>query len=153
VSALRDRIQADLTEAMRSRDQVRTGALRLALAAIATEATAGKAARQLSDEEVVALLRREVRRREEAADAFTAGGRPDRAERERAEQAVLAAYLPAALSGPELAGLVAAAIAEVAPAGGRSAGLIGPVMKALGPRVAGRAAGARVAAEVRRQLG
>lgn len=153
MNSLRDRIQSDLTEAMKTRDRTRTGALRMALSAISTEATSGKQARDLSDEDVVALLRREVRRREEAAEAFTAGGRPDRAEQEREEAGVLAAYLPAELSDDELAVLVASVIDEVAVGGERSASLMGPVMKAAGPRVAGRAAGGRVAAEVRRQLG
>lgn len=147
---LRDRLQAELTASMKARDEVRTAALRMALSAVSTESTAGKAARELSDGEVVGLLRREVRRREEAAEAYAGAGRGDREARERAEAAVLAEYLPAELADEELAALVAQAIAE---AGATGPGQLGAVMRLVSPQVAGRAAGARVAAEVRRQLG
>ena len=95
------------------------------------------------------VLTREAKKRREAAEAFEAAGRAGQAEAERAEGEVLASYLPAQLSDEELAGLVAAAVAETGPVGLPG---MGKVMKAVTPRVAGREDGARVAAEVRRQL-
>jgi uncharacterized protein len=148
VDELKARIQTDLTNAMRSRDQVRLRTLRMALASIRTEEVSGTA-HQLSDEDVVKVLTREAKKRREAAEAFEAAGRVDQAEAERAEGEVLADYLPAQLSDDEIASLVSAAIAETGAAGMPG---LGKVMKAVTPRVAGRADGARVAAEVRRQL-
>jgi len=123
--------------------------LRLALSSITNEEVAGASARQLSDDEVMKVLTREARKRREAAEAFGAAGRDEQAAAERAEGEVLAGYLPAQLSDDELSALVAAAIGETGASG--MAGM-GQVMKTLTPRVAGRADGARVAAEVRRRL-
>jgi len=149
MSALKDRLQADLTAAMKARDELRAATLRSLLTAVRTEEVAGKAARELSDAEVVTVLTREAKKRREAAEAFEGGGRPDRAERERAEGEVIAGYLPAQLTDEELSSMVAAAIAETGASGPAA---MGQVMKALTPRTAGRAEGGRVAAEVRRQL-
>jgi len=149
VNELKERLRADLTDAMRARDQVRLRTLRMALTAITNEEVAGSATRELSDDDVLKVLAREAKKRREAADAFAAAGRAEQAEAERAEGEVLAGYLPAQLSDEELASLVAAAVAETGAAGLPG---MGKVMKAVTPRVAGRADGARVAAEVRRQL-
>ena len=149
VNELKERLRADLTDAMRHRDQVRLRTLRMALTAITTEEVAGSAVHELSDEDVLKVLTREAKKRREAAEAFEAAGRAEQAEAERAEGVVLAGYLPAQLSDEELAGLVTAAVAETGAAGLPG---MGKVMKAVTPRVAGRADGARVAAEVRRQL-
>ncbi len=149
MAELKERLRADLNEAMRARDQVRLRTLRLALTSITNEEVAGASARVLTDDEIVRVLTREARKRREAAEAFSAAGRADQAAAERAEGEVLAAYLPAQLSDEELAALVAAAIDETG-AAGMSA--MGQVMKTVTPRVAGRADGARVAAEVRRRL-
>jgi uncharacterized protein len=149
VNELKERLRADLTDAMRRRDQVRLRTLRMALTAITNEEVSGSAVRELSDEDVLKVLTREAKKRREAAEAYEAAGRADQAEAERAEGDVLARYLPAQLSGEELASLVAAAVAETGAAGMQG---MGQVMKAVTPRVAGRAEGARVAAEVRRQL-
>jgi hypothetical protein len=149
MAELKERLRTDLSAAMRARDQVRLRTLRSALTAITNEEVSGTSARELSDDEVMKVLTREARKRREAAEAFGAAGRPDQAEAERAEGAVLAGYLPAQLSDGELGDLVAAAIAETGAAGMSS---MGPVMKTVTPRVAGRAEGARVAAEVRKQL-
>ncbi len=146
---LKNRLQADLTQAMRERDELRLATLRMALAAVTNEEVAGKAVRELSDDEVVRVLTREAKRRREAADAFASGGRPELAEREQAEGRVLDEYLPAQLSDDELRALVASAIDETGAEGPRG---LGAVMKVVTPRVAGRAEGGRVAAEVRRQL-
>lgn len=143
------RLRTDLTAAIRSRDELRAATIRMALTAIKTAEVAGEQARVLDDQEVLAVLGREAKKRREAAEAYDAAGRVDLAERERAEGAVIAEYLPAQLSDSELAALVAAAIEETAAEGPRGMGV---VMKAVSPTVAGRADGARVAAEVRRQL-
>jgi uncharacterized protein YqeY len=147
--ALKDRLRADLTAAMKSRDEVRTRTLRMALTSVSNEEVAGKAARELSDDDVLKILAREAKRRREAAAAFQDAGRDEQAAAERAEDAILAGYLPAQLGDAELADLVAAAIAA---AGASDPRAMGQVMKAVTPRVAGRAEGSRVAAEVRRQL-
>ena len=149
MAELKERLRADLNTAMRARDQVRMRTLRMALSSITTEEVAGASARDLSDEEIVRVLTREARKRREAAEAFDAAGRGEQAAAERAEGDVLAGYLPAQLGDDELAALVSAAIAETGASGTKG---MGPVMKTLTPRVAGRADGARVAAEVRRQL-
>jgi uncharacterized protein YqeY len=149
VAELKERLRADLNTAMRARDQVRMRTLRMALTSITTEEVAGASARDLSDEEVVKVLTREARKRREAAEAFGAAGRDEQAAAERAEGEVLAGYLPAQLSDDELTALVSAAIAETGASGMQG---MGQVMKTLTPRVAGRADGARVAAEVRRHL-
>ena len=149
MAELKDRLRADLNAAMRARDQVRMRTLRMALTSITTEEVAGTTARDLTDDEVVRVLTREARKRKEAAEAFSAAGRDDRAAAERAEGDVLAGYLPAQLSDDELAALVGAAIAETGASGMSSMGL---VMRTVTPRIAGRADGARVAAEVRRRL-
>jgi len=150
VAELKERLRADLNAAMRARDQVRMRTLRMALTSITTEEVAGASARDLSDEEIVKVLTREARKRREAAEAFGAAGRDEQAAAERAEGQVLAGYLPAQLSDDELTALVSSAIAETGASGMQG---MGQVMKMLTPRVAGRADGGRVAAEVRRQLG
>jgi uncharacterized protein YqeY len=149
MTALKDRLRADLTTAMKQRDEVRTRTLRMVLTSVSNEEVAGRAARELSDDEVLKIVAREAKRRREAAAAFTEAGRDDQAAAERAEDAVLVGYLPAQLGDDELAGLVAAAIATTGAAG---PGAMGQVMKVVTPQVAGRAEGSRVAAEVRRQL-
>jgi uncharacterized protein YqeY len=150
VAGLKEKLRTDLNAAMRARDQVRMRTLRMALTSITNEEVAGASARDLSDEEIVKVLSREVRKRREAAEAFGAAGRDEQAAAERAEGDVLAGYLPAQLSDDELAALVSAAISETGASGMRA---MGQVMKTLTPRIAGRAEGARVAAEVRRRLG
>lgn len=149
MTALTDRLRADLTTAMKARDELRAATLRMVLTAVKTEEVSGSAARELTDPEVMTVLTREGKKRREAAEAFEDGDRPERAERERAEGEVIAEYLPAQLREDELRDLVAAVITETGAAGPAA---MGQVMKALTPRVAGRAEGGRVATEVRRQL-
>ena len=146
---LKDRLHDDLTTSMKARDELRTATLRMVLTAIGTEEVAGKTARALSDDEELKVVVREAKKRREAAEAFRSGGATDRAERELAEEQVLAGYLPAQLSDEELAALVAEAVQESG-AGGPQA--MGAVMKAVNPKVAGRAEGGRVAAAVRAAL-
>jgi len=146
---LKNRLHADLTDAMRAQDELRRATLRMVLAAIGNEEVAGAQARALTDLEELSVVVREAKKRREAAEAFRSGGATERAERELAEQGVLAGYLPQQLSDPELAELVARAVAETGAEGPRA---IGQVMKAVGPVVAGRAEGGRVAAAVRAAL-
>jgi uncharacterized protein YqeY len=150
VPELKDQLRSDLTTAMKSRDELRTATLRMALAAVSAEEVAGKEARELSDDEVQAVLRREAKKRREAADAFAEAGRTQQADRERAEGDVLAGYLPAQMEDADLAALVADVITQTGANGMKD---MGKVMGAANKAVAGRADGSRVAAEVRRQLG
>ncbi|MBE7189308.1 GatB/YqeY domain-containing protein [Jatrophihabitans endophyticus] len=150
MTELKTQLHDDLNAAMKARDELTTATLRMALAAVTTEEVAGKQARQLSDDEVLRVLTREGKKRREAAEAFDAANRPELAQRERDEGAVLERYLPAQLSDAELTDLVAAAVAESGASGPQA---MGAVMKLVQPRVAGRADGKRVSTEVRRQLG
>ena len=149
MAALKDQLRADLTAAMKARDDVRTRTIRSALTAVSTAEVAGRASRELSDDEVVTVLTKEAKRRREAADAFAAAGRTEQASAERAEGEILATYLPAQLGDDEIAALVTAGIEQTAATG---MGAMGQVMKVVTPQTAGRADGGRVAAEVRRQL-
>ncbi len=150
MSELKDRLRADLTTAMKSRDELRTATLRMVLAAVSAEEVAGKEARELSDDDVLGVLRREAKRRREAAEAFDTAGRAEQAGRERAEGEVVAGYLPAQLDDADLAAIVADVVTRTGATGMRE---MGRVMGAANAVVAGRAEGGRVAAEVRRQLG
>ena len=148
---LKDRLRADLTAAIKSRDEVRSSTLRMVLTAITNAEVAGKEARELSDDDIVGVLSTEAKKRREAATAFADAGRTELADKERAEAAVLADYLPAQLDEAEIADLVTSVIAQTGTAeeGMRA---MGTVMGVLTPQVRGRADGGAVAAEVRRQL-
>ncbi|MCZ2527785.1 GatB/YqeY domain-containing protein [Streptomyces sp. HB2AG] len=152
MTTLKKRLQDDLTAAIKARDELRSSTLRLTLSAVTNEEVAGKTARELSDDEVQKVIAREAKKRREAAEAFAQGGRPEQAERERAEGEVLAEYLPKQLDDAELAEIVRQAVAEAAAAGAEGPRAMGAVMKVVNPKVAGRAEGGRVAAEVKRQL-
>jgi uncharacterized protein YqeY len=149
---LKDQLRADLTTAIKARDEVRSSTLRMVLTAITNAEVAGKQARELSDEEVVGVLSSEAKKRREAAVAFADGGRAESAAKEQAEAAVIADYLPEQLSEGEIADLVAAAVEQVG-AAGEGMRAMGKVMGVVQPQVKGRADGGAVAAEVRRQLG
>ena len=146
---LKDSLQHDLTEAMRSRDELVTSTIRLCLSAITNEEVSGKEARVLNEAEVIQVLSREAKKRRESAQAFADANRPDRAERENAEGEVISRYLPTTLSDTELASLIADAIKESGAAGPAGMGL---VMKLLSPKIAGRADGAAVSSAVRAAL-
>ena len=147
---LKDRLRTDLTTAMKGRDELSTATLRMVLSAVSAEEVSGKEARQLSDDDVMAVLRREAKKRREAAEAFAGAGRAEQAERERAEEGVIATYLPAQLEDADLAAIVADVVTSTGASGMRD---MGKVMGVVQGKVAGRAEGGRVAAEVRRQLG
>ena len=146
---LKDRLQQDLTTSMKARDELRTATLRMVLTAIGNEEVAGKAARPLTADEELKVVAREAKKRREAAEAFRGGGATERAEREVAEEGVLADYLPQQLSDEELTALVATAVQESGASGPQA---MGAVMKVVNPKVAGRAEGGRVAAAVRAAL-
>jgi len=149
VSELSDRLHADLTTAMKARDELRVSTLRLTLAAVRTQEVAGDVARELTDDEVVTVLRREDRKRREAADAFGQAGRTDSAARERAEAEIIAEYLPRQLSDDELDALVRKVLADAGLSGPEA---MGAAMKVVTAEVAGRADGRRVSAVVRQVL-
>jgi uncharacterized protein YqeY len=149
MSTLKERLRADLTTAMKSRDELRTATLRLAMAAVKDAEVSGKVARELSEADVEKVLTREVRKRREAADAFAAAGRDEQAARERAEGDLLATYLPEQLSDEDLAAIIDRVLAEQNLSGPRA---IGPAMKSVQAAVAGRADGARVAGLVKARL-
>jgi len=151
MSELKDRLRTDLTAAMKSRDEVRSATLRMVLTAVTNAEVAGKQARELSDDDILGVLTSEGKKRREAAEAFESAGRTESAAQERAEASVIAEYLPAQLAAEELVLLVTEAIEETGAAGDGMRGM-GKVMGVLQPRVRGRADGAAVAAEVRRQL-
>jgi uncharacterized protein YqeY len=152
MAMLKDRLRADLTAAIKGRDEVRSSTLRMVLTAITNAEVAGKQARELTDDDVLGVLTSEGKKRREAAEAFEQAGRAEQAAKERAEFEVLADYLPEQLGEDEIAALVTEAIEST---GARAEGMraMGKVMGALQPRVKGRADGGVIAAEVRRQLG
>lgn len=149
MSALEDRLQHDLTAAMKARDEVATSTLRMVRAAVMNAAVAGAEAIELSDDQVLGVLRSEAKKRSEAAELYAAAGREASASKELAERAVIERYLPAAMGDDELAAIVAEEIDRAA-----AAGIIGPratgvVIKAVRDRVGTAADGARIAAAVK----
>ncbi len=149
MSTLKEQLQSDLTSAMRARDQVRTGSLRMALSAVTTEEVAGKEHRDLTDDDVLKVLAKEAKKRREASEAYTGAHRLELAAREDAELAVLETYLPQQLSDDELTSIVTQAVAASGATGMPQMGL---AMKAANAAVAGRAEGGRVASIVKRAL-
>ena len=146
---LKGRLESDLRDAIKARQPVLTSTLRMVLTAVRNAEVSGKQARELSDDEVLAVLIKEAKKRREAAEAYTQAGRQDLADKELAEEEALAAYLPKQLSDDELSGLVRETLTEQGLSGMQS---MGAVMKAVQTKVAGRADGRKVADEVRRQL-
>jgi len=152
MSTLKDRLRADLTTAIKARDEVRSSTLRMILTAVTNAEVAGKVAKELTDEEVLTVLASEAKKRREAAVAFEEGKRPESAAKERAEAAVIQDYLPEQLGPEQIAAIVKEAVEKVGAAGAGPKAM-GKVMGLVQPQVKGRADGAAVAAEVRRQLG
>lgn len=151
---LKARIRADLTAAMKARDTLTTGTLRMALAAITNAEVAGDTAKELTDDDVVAVLGKEVKKRHESIDIYRSAGRGELADKERAEAEVLGRYLPQQLSDEELRVVVAGAIAEVTQSSGQAPTMkqMGAVIRAVKEKAGARADGARVAAEVKSAL-
>jgi uncharacterized protein len=151
---MKARLRADLTAAMKARDPLTTGALRMALAAVTTAEVAGATAKELTDQEVTAVIAKEVRKRAEAADAFAGAGRAELADKERAEAAVLTAYLPTPLTDDQLGELVAESVQTVGTDTGGPVTMrqMGQVIKGVQARADGRADGSRIAAAVKAAL-
>ncbi|NBU93784.1 MAG: GatB/YqeY domain-containing protein [Actinobacteria bacterium] len=147
---LKEKLQSDLTDAIRGRAEVKAGTIRMLLAAITTEEVSGKAARVLTDAEIITVLSREAKKRREAVEAYVAAKRTDLADKEKAEGDVISEYLPAQLSEDEIKKMIAAAIAETGASG--HAGM-GQVMKVLSPKIAGKADGGLVSGLVKAALG
>lgn len=150
--SVKDRMQAALTTAMRARDEVALSALRQALSAVAVAETAGAEQAALSDEQVLAVLAVEVRKHHETADAFVTAGRPEKSERERAEAAVLEAYLPAALGDAELDAIIADEVAAAAADGATGMKAMGRVVSAVRAKAGPTADGGAIAARVKAAL-
>ena len=147
---LKEKLQSDLTDAIRSRAEVKSGTIRMLLAAITNEEVSGKAARVLKNDEIITVLSREAKKRREAVEAYVAAKRDDLADKERAEGEVIAQYLPAQLSEDEIKKMIADAISETGAAGPAGMGLI---MKVLSPKIAGKADGGVVSGLVKAALG
>ncbi len=147
--SLKETLRADLTRAIKSRDEIHMATIRMMLSAITNEEVSGKNVRVLTDGEVITVLTREAKKRKEAAEAFALGGRAESSARELAEGAIIATYLPEQMGADELAKLVQEAIAE---SGASGPAAMGAVMKVLTPRVGGRAPGGEVAAAVKAAL-
>ncbi len=146
-------LRADLTSAMKSRDEVTVATLRMAISAISTASVAGDSATELSEEQVIEVLRSEAKRRAEAAEVYEGAGRSDRAAAERAELAVLEAYLPPAMDDAALAAIVSEEVARVVASGAVGGTARGECVKAVRARGGAGADGARVAAAVKAELG
>ena len=146
---LKEKLQSDLTDAIRARDEVKSGTVRMLLAAITTEEVAGKAARVLNDAEIITVLSREAKKRREAVEAYTQAKRDDLANKEKAEAAVIALYLPEQLSEDQIKQMITEAISKTNAAGPAGMGL---VMKELQPKIAGKADGGLVSTLVKAAL-
>lgn len=151
MAELKERLHADMVASLKARDSVRTSTLRMVLTAITEAEVAGTAAKELTAEQELDVVIKEAKKRRESEEAYADAGRTDLAEKERAEAAVLADYLPQQLGEAEIAELVREAIAETGAAELGPRG-IGKVMGVLTPRTKGKADGGAVAAEVKRQL-
>jgi uncharacterized protein YqeY len=150
---LKDRLQLDLTASIKAREEMKSGTIRMVLAAITTEEVSGKESRELTDDDILTVLGREAKKRREAAQAYDDAGRTELADKERAELAVIDTYLPSQLSQEEVQAIVDAAVAEVAAEGIEGGKAMGAVMKIVQPKVKGRTDGSQVAALVKAALG
>jgi uncharacterized protein YqeY len=146
---LKEKLQTDLTDAIRARDEVKSGTVRMLLAAITNEEVAGKAAKVLTDAEIITVLSREAKKRREAVDAYTQAKRDDLANKEKAEGLIISQYLPEQLSESDIKKMISEAIAQTNASGPAGMGL---VMKALQPKIAGRADGGLVSGLVKAAL-
>jgi len=150
-STLKERLRSDLTTAIKGRDKVRSGTIRMVLTAITEAEVAGSTAVELSDQQVLDVVIREAKKRREAEEAYANAGRTELANKEHAESEVLADYLPQQLTPSEISAIVTNAIASTGAAELGMKGM-GKVMAQITPQTKGRADGSAVAAEVRRQL-
>lgn len=153
MSELKDKVRADLTAAMKARDTLVTGTLRMVLAAITNEEVAGSQAKELTDHDVIRVMAREVKKRNESAEVYAGASRQELADKELAEAEVISQYLPQQLTDGELEALVTSAVAAVQSSGDApSMKQMGPVIKAVQAAAAGRADGSRISAAVKAAL-
>ena len=152
MASLKDTLKSDLTVAMKSGDEVGRSTLRMALSAITNAEVAGDEAVELSDDQVIAVLQTEAKKRAEAAEIYAGAGRTEAEQKERAELAVLEKYLPAAMSESEIAAVVAEEVAVAAAAGNTGQKAMGLVVKAVRSRVGSSADGSLVAQLVKAAL-
>ena len=152
MAQLKDQLKKDLTDAIKSHNQVISGTLRMALTAVTNEEVAGKESRELSDNEVLSVLTKEAKKRRESVDAYMQANRKDLADKESAELTVLEKYLPAALSEQELADIIAKAITEATNQGATGMKAMGIVMKIIQPQTVGRVDGTLLANKVKEKL-
>lgn len=150
--SLKARLHADLTAAMKARDEVATSTLRMVRAAIINAEVAGDVAIELTDEQTIAVLQSEAKKRTEAAEVYAQAGRAESAAKERTELAIIERYLPAAMSDAELAALVDEEIAVAAAAGAEGPKAMGQVIRAVRERAGPAADGGRIAAAVKSRL-
>jgi uncharacterized protein YqeY len=147
--SIKEQLRLDLTEAIRSRDELTSGTIRMVLSALTNEEVSGKEARVLTDDEVITVLSREAKKRREASEAFETAGRADKAALEKAEGEVIAKYLPAQLSIYDIKKMIADAITSTGAAGPAD---MGKVMGAVKPLIAGKADGSVVSTLVKEAL-
>jgi uncharacterized protein YqeY len=153
MTSLKATLKTDLTAAMKASDDLVKSTLRMALSAITNAEVAGDEAVELSDDAVIAVLQSEAKKRLESAEVYEQAGRTDAAVKERAEAAVLAQYLPAAMSNEDLESVVAEEVAAAAAAGNTGMKAMGLVVKAVRSRVGSSADGSKIADLVKVALG
>ncbi|CAB4644347.1 MAG: GatB/YqeY domain-containing protein [Actinobacteria bacterium] len=153
MTTLKDRIKSDITEAMKAREEAKLSTLRMVLSALQNAEVAGDEAIVLTDDQAIAVLRSEAKKRAESAQIYADAGRTDAATKERAEQAIIEAYLPAAMSDEDVAKIVAEEVANAAAAGATGGKAMGAVVKAVRERVGASADGGKIAALVKSALG
>lgn len=153
MTTLKDRIKSDITEAMKAREEAKLSTLRMVLSALQNAEVAGDEAIVLTDDQAIAVLRSEAKKRAESAQIYSDAGRTDAATKERAEQAIIEAYLPAAMSDEDVAKIVAEEVANAAAAGATGGKAMGAVVKAVRERVGASADGGKIAALVKSALG
>lgn len=154
MSELKSQLRTDMTAAMKSKDTLRLATLRMLLAAIQSAEVAGPEARELSDAEVVAVLAKESKKRNEAAEVYAQAGRGELAANEHAEARIIDEYLPTRLTDAEVADIADTAIAQIAEQTGQRPGMrqMGQVMKIATALAEGKADGARISAAVKARL-
>ena len=153
MTTFKDRIKTDITEAMKAREEAKLSTLRMVLSAIQNAEVAGDEAIVLTDDQTIKVLQSEAKKRAESAQIYADAGRTEAAAKERAELAVIEAYLPAAMSDDEVAAIVADEIAKAAAAGQTGGKAMGVVVKAVRDRVGSGADGGKIAALVKGALG
>lgn len=149
---IKQRLQADLTAAMKARDEIATSTIRMLRTAITNAEVAGDEAIELTDDQTIAVLQSEAKKRAESAEVYEQNDRPESAAKERAELEVIERYLPAAMSDDELGAIVDDEVAAAAAAGAEGGKAMGMVIKAVRERAGAAADGARIAALVKSKL-